>query len=315
MSSPDVLVVGGSGFVGRHLVKELQAMGQSVASVGSRGGDHRLDIGNRVAVDSLIKQLQPRSVVHLAAVAHRGRNCPPEEYERVNHRGAVNVLEASLAAGTARLVLLSTALVYGDASHDGPFSETAPLAPTTAYSRSKARADEAWTKAIDGGARIVVYRPPAIYSPEWLVDVRKRAYVPATGGRILLRITGASPVYSLCSVQNVVDAVVEALGGSVQPGCYNVADAVQYRQPEVARIIGIVDGVRASIPIRRSVGTLASRLSGAVPGVGSAIRSNLDKLFAGFVLNTTRLERFGLTLSGRLHELVEEAGKSSAGHP
>jgi nucleoside-diphosphate-sugar epimerase len=311
-SPADIVVVGSGGFVGRALVPALRAAGLTVLGVTGhpRAPDERaVDVTDEAAVRALFASLDgsPRAVVHLAAIAHRpASTVAPEEYDAVNHRGLVNVLRASREAGAARLVFFSSASVYGDAGRTGPVPEDAALRPAGPYGASKARAEEACLAAIADGFRCTMLRFPAIYARDWLPDVRKRAYVPGLGGRVLLRVPGRAPRYSLCAVQNAVDAVHRALGKGLEPGTYNVTDGDPYTQDEVARVVGAVDGVshRASVP--RPLARLALwDAAGLIPEPRrTGLRDNYWKLFEGLVLDDSRIRAVGFTPTARLDSLL-----------
>jgi UDP-glucose 4-epimerase len=151
-----VLVTGGAGFIGSHLVDALLAAGDEVAVV-----DHLRRPPRRWVVDAMNKDMdlhvadvrdlelltaafvaaRPEVVLHLAAqVDVRVSVANPAYDAQVNVAGTVAVLEAARQSGTARVVLASTAAVYGDPSTI-PTAETAPIAPLSPYGTSKAAAE------------------------------------------------------------------------------------------------------------------------------------------------------------------------------
>lgn len=316
MPSPaDVLVVGSGGFVGRAMVPGLRAAGLAVAGATRRPraeGERGVDVTDPASVRALFASLDapPRAVVHLAAIAHNSaRGVPAGAYDAVNHRGLVHVLAAARDAGVQKLVFFSSASVYGDAGRKEPVREDAELRPTRPYGASKVRAEEACHAAIADGFPCVMLRLPAIYAPHWLVDVRKRAYVPGLAGRALLRVPGRPPRYSLCAVDNAVEAVRLALGGGLSPGAWNVTDGEPYRQDEVARVIGAVEGVSRGVSIPRNLARLALwDAAAALPSPRRAyIRENYWKLFEGLVLDVARIRAAGFRPATRLDSLLSPA--------
>jgi nucleoside-diphosphate-sugar epimerase len=311
-SPADVLVVGSGGFVGRNLVPALRAAGLSVlaATRGPRTRDERaVDVTDPASVHALFASLDapPRAVVHLSAIAHRpATTLAPDAYDAVNHRGLVHVLREARQAGAAKLVFFSSASVYGDAGRTGAVPEDAELRPAGPYGVAKVRAEEACRAAIADGFACTMLRFPAIYARDWLPDVRKRAYVPGMGGRVLLRVPGRPPRYSLCAVQNAIVAVRLALGETLAPGAYNVTDGEPYAQDEVARVIGAVDGVskRASIP-RPLVRLALWNAAAALPEPRrTSFRDNYWKLFEGLVLDDARIRAAGFRPTTRLDSLL-----------
>src|SRR6185436_4051308 len=104
-----VLVTGGSGFVGRHVVPRLQSEGFDVVALSRHGTGARRGVdvvrGDVGDLSSLIAALEGvDAVLHLVAIiTERGE----QTFERVNVSGTNNVLEAMRARGVERLVHLS----------------------------------------------------------------------------------------------------------------------------------------------------------------------------------------------------------------
>lgn len=149
-----VLVTGGAGFIGSHVVKALIDRGDEVSIVDNfdpfyperlkrRALDPRArlfekDIRDQDAIHEAFKAAKPEVVVHLAALAGvRPSLERPAAYMDVNVRGTACVLEAAREAGVKRFVLGSSSSVYG-AHAEPPFRETARIdAPESPYAASK----------------------------------------------------------------------------------------------------------------------------------------------------------------------------------
>jgi UDP-glucose 4-epimerase len=151
------LVTGGAGFIGSHLVDALVARGDEVTVVDhlSRGHTDNLDEARakghveivRADVTDVEKMLsafraaRPEAVYHLAAQIDVRRSVDdPSTDAHVNIGGTAAVLEAARDTGAARVVLASTAGVYGD-PEAVPTSEAAPVAPLSPYGAGKAAAE------------------------------------------------------------------------------------------------------------------------------------------------------------------------------
>jgi UDP-glucose 4-epimerase len=146
-----VLVTGGAGFIGSHVVDRLLAAGiaprifdvRPSAHHGAREVDAVLgDLLDREALEKAMRGCD--AVVHLAAaadvddVARR-----PAEAEAVNARGTLNVLEAARGAGVTRVVYASTIWVYGSAT--GPVDEDhAVELPDHLYTATKLAGEMCW---------------------------------------------------------------------------------------------------------------------------------------------------------------------------
>ena len=150
------LVTGGAGFIGSHLVDALLARGDEVAVVDhlSRGHTHNLadaiehgiaihkaEVTDVEAMLAAFQEVQPDVVYHLAAQIDVRRSVgDPSTDAHVNIGGTAAVLEAAREVGARRVVLASTAGVYGDPGVL-PTPEHAPIAPLSPYGASKAAAE------------------------------------------------------------------------------------------------------------------------------------------------------------------------------
>ncbi|HLY11000.1 MAG TPA: NAD-dependent epimerase/dehydratase family protein [Planctomycetota bacterium] len=146
-----ILLTGGAGFIGSHLLERLIARGDDVSVVDDfndyydprikrsnlpKGGFrlHERDIREAAP---LVAQEQPDLVIHLAARAGvRPSQKDPALYESVNVAGTLGLLEACRAAGVRRFVFASSSSVYGNAPV--PFREEDPhLQPISFYGVTK----------------------------------------------------------------------------------------------------------------------------------------------------------------------------------
>jgi UDP-glucose 4-epimerase len=151
-----VVVTGGAGFIGSHLVDALLDRGADVAVadhlhrsprpwVGEalqRGMQlHAADVRDLAALRRAFKAARPDVVMHLAAqVDVRQSIVDPALDAQINVAGTVSVLEAARDIGARRVLMASTAAVYGD-PQEIPTPEAAPIAPLSPYGTSKAAAE------------------------------------------------------------------------------------------------------------------------------------------------------------------------------
>ncbi len=133
------LVTGAAGFVGRHLVAHLEAMGDTVIGVDRADGPDLLDAG---AVEAYVSDVAPEAVYHLAGWSDVGGSWQRAAGRLPGERlGTLNLLQACLA-GRPRVLSVSSADVYGRvALSELPIPEDAPLRPVTPYAVSKVAAD------------------------------------------------------------------------------------------------------------------------------------------------------------------------------
>jgi UDP-glucose 4-epimerase len=151
-----VVVTGGAGFIGSHLVDALLDRGAEVAVVDhlhrsprpwvaealQRGMQlHAVDVRDLSALRRAFGAARPDVVMHLAAqVDVRQSIADPALDAQINVAGTVSVLEAAREVGARRVLMASTAAVYGD-PREIPTPETAPIAPLSPYGTAKAAAE------------------------------------------------------------------------------------------------------------------------------------------------------------------------------
>lgn len=166
----EILVTGGAGFIGSHLIRQLLTSSPDVriinldaltyagdlARLDDMAGHPRLehvvgDICDRRLVDSLLARPGVNSIMHLAAESHVDRSISgPAAFIQTNVVGTFTLLEAARTAwfgddgprSDVRFHHVSTDEVYGQLGpNDPPFSEASPYAPSSPYSASKAGSD------------------------------------------------------------------------------------------------------------------------------------------------------------------------------
>src|SRR6266576_3527363 len=143
-----VLVTGGAGYIGSVVVAQLLARGYPVVVLDDLSRGHLAavapeatfvqgGVGDRAALDALLRSHRCHALVHLAAYALVGESVAEPEMYRANNVTAGRVLlERAAAAGVRRVVFSSSCAVYGHPSVT-PIPEDAPLAPVNPYGETK----------------------------------------------------------------------------------------------------------------------------------------------------------------------------------
>jgi UDP-glucose 4-epimerase len=145
-----IVVTGGAGFIGSHIVDAFIAMGHDVVALDnlwSHGGGRRENINPRAsfvhmdirdeAVKRIFLDFKPEVVCHHAAqhsVAIGSRD--PQYDAQVNVIGMLNVLDAAVACGTRKVTFASSAATYGD-DVPMPADESTPQRPISPYGITK----------------------------------------------------------------------------------------------------------------------------------------------------------------------------------
>lgn len=134
-----LMVVGAAGMLGRDVVRSAEAAGHEVVAL---GGSADLDVTDRVAVHHALAQARPETVVNCASYTDvDGAETHEDRALRVNGDGAGNVAAAAAAVG-ASVLYPSTDYVF-DGRKDVPYVESDPVAPLSAYGRSKLAGERA----------------------------------------------------------------------------------------------------------------------------------------------------------------------------
>jgi UDP-glucuronate 4-epimerase len=144
-----ILVTGGAGFIGSHLVEKLVSLGHEVAilddfndfydpqikrdNIAAAAGEvqvHRLDLRDNSALRDLFHRKKFEAIAHLAARAGvRPSIQQPQLYYDVNVAGTLHLLDAARVTGVERFIFASSSSVYG-AAKEVPFSEDRHLTQT-----------------------------------------------------------------------------------------------------------------------------------------------------------------------------------------
>jgi nucleoside-diphosphate-sugar epimerase len=267
VQTPRVLVTGGSGFAGRHLLAELRRSGIPFRTASRRAAsaDDVVvgDIGPSTDWSAALEDVD--AVVHLAAHVHR-LNPTAEDAARfrdVNALGTRRLAEEAAKAGVRRLIYLSTIKVLGEETTTAPFDDSTAPAPADPYAESKlAGEDFVRAAAAASGMEFVVLRPPLIYGPG--VGANFLRLVRAVERRLPLPLGAIDNRRSLLFSGNLAAALRQAIGEpGVANGTFVIADEPSLSTRELIRRIGGALGRR---PLLLPVPPFALKTLGRVTG-------------------------------------------------
>lgn len=148
MSNETILVVGGAGYIGAHMVADLLRAGYDVAALDNLSRGHREmvaggtfiegDLGDSALLDRVFTQHHIFAVMHFAAFSLVGESVSrPLEYYENNVARTVQLLQAMERHRVRHFIFSSTAAVYGDPRDMQPLREDSPCQPTNPYGATK----------------------------------------------------------------------------------------------------------------------------------------------------------------------------------
>ncbi len=174
-----VLVTGGAGFIGSHIVDTVLSNGHSVKVLDNlySGNFENIerheddssfrfiegDIRNEDDVEEALTEVD--AVFHEAAITSVPVSVEnPELTREVNVGGTANLLEESLAGDVDRFVFASSCAVYGE-PEDLPLTESSPVDPESPYAESKLDAEKECREYSENGLETVILRYFNVYGP------------------------------------------------------------------------------------------------------------------------------------------------------
>jgi dTDP-4-dehydrorhamnose reductase len=244
-----LLVTGGSGYLGRELLRRrAEAVGVSRAT--------GLDVRDAAAVREALDRLRPAAVIH---TAYR------QDDRATTYDGAVNVAEAAAAVG-ARLVHLSSDVIF-DGEKGSPYAEDDEPGPITPYGRDKADAERA---VLEAHPAALVVRTSLMYGG---AEPGPQERMAADPGAVFFTDELRSPVH----VGDLAAALLELVAGELA-GILHVAGADALSRFDFARLLspdpdrvragtvagsGLVRPRDCSLSSARAAALLDTRLRGA----------------------------------------------------
>ncbi len=281
----NILVTGGLGFIGHHVVNRLEDLGHNVVIVDS-GRNHSMishaelkyliserrkyiktqqmfftSINDDWAIKALMEDFNPETVIHLASFPRqKAVEEDPLTATRTMCDGLANMLEASKKANVSRFVYISSSMVYGDFSH--PVTEQHPiLNPKSMYGIWKL-AGELLTKSYASDQMsYTIIRPSAVYGPRDISDRVISRFLLNAKNNDLLPVNGRTEKVDFTHVSDVADGIVAAaLTDKAANQTYNISRGNARLIYDAARIAIDIVG-KGLVEIKNRDMTYSSRYS------------------------------------------------------
>jgi len=264
-----VLVTGGAGFIGSHVVNKILAQGHETVIVDNLSTGRKENVNPNARLfnldifrDDLMEIFTAERfdfVIHLAAQTAVQKSLDEPDYDcRVNVLGTVNVLEASRKTGVRRIVFASSAAVYGDVPSIA-ISEDTPVLPTSFYGLSKLVAENYIKLYYElFGMEYIVLRYANVYG--------ERQGVSGEGGVISIftrKFLNDQPIdifgdggqtRDFVYVGDVADANYRALVSSRANAVYNISTATEISVNQMVDMLSLAvgkGGERRYLPTRQ----------------------------------------------------------------
>ncbi|MGE5112778.1 MAG: NAD-dependent epimerase/dehydratase family protein [Acidobacteriaceae bacterium] len=297
-----VAITGGTGFIGRHVVPELQEYGHSVRALVRSGSEGKLRVGvcavpgeitDAAAIEKLLAGAE--IVLHLAGVAHTTLTSEGEKKRahEVNVGGATNVLETASRVGVRRVVLASSAHVYNGQCGLG-VREDAPQSPENLYGGTKIEVEKIAREFSGRGLEVVIGRPCLTYGPNVGFNLLK--LMQAIDRGIYFHVGGRKVQRSFGSVYSAAAAFVFLAEKGTPGEAYNIADRSPMLLENFTNDLAGRMGRKRPKRIPYSVlwaGAAGFTVAGKAGFPAPLTLDSLRKLTESFSLNTDKLASAG----------------------
>jgi nucleoside-diphosphate-sugar epimerase len=220
MSSFNVLVTGGTGFIGRRLVQVLAAKGWQVRVSVRQASSHDFPVGvEPVSVGEIngstawqVALNGIHSVIHLAGRAHVLNDDPksaPAKFNQINTEGTANLADQCEQFGVKHFIFLSSLHAMGTTRTEC-LTELSVCQPDSAYGQSKLRAELAIAELTQRSQmQHTIIRPPLVYGPENLGNMERLLKLIDRG--LPLPLGSVQNQRSFIYIENLVDAITACL--------------------------------------------------------------------------------------------------------
>jgi UDP-glucose 4-epimerase len=252
-----VLVTGGAGFIGSHVVEKLQGEGLQVCVLDdlSSGKLDNLDeqtefelcdITDQESVNRIVATYQPDCIIHMAALVDvTASMAEPIKAMHTNIDGTINIVQAAKWSHVSRFIFASTYCVYGTPEFV-PVTEAMRPVPNSVYGKTKL-VGERICESLADSMDVVIVRGSNTYGPRQMVAGTYGGVIPIFFNSIInnkqAEVRGNGQARrDFVYVEDAAEFYVQALG--VNPGLYNYGSGKGRTIDEVWNIIAAyMDGI------------------------------------------------------------------------
>jgi nucleoside-diphosphate-sugar epimerase len=307
MAAPLIALTGATGFIGRHLLRELPQRGYRIRVLLRRpaevpAGASSAVIGDIASPRNMNAALRDvDAVVHSAALAHAMSGQPEDDYRTINTEATIGLARAAERAGVKRFVFLSSIRAQSGPTADRVLTEEDPPAPTDAYGRSKLAAEQGLAEL---GIDWVALRPVLVYGPG--VKGNMAALIDLARSPLPLPFTGLRGQRSLLAVENLASAVETVL---------KLPDAIRrpliVADPEPLTVADMIAALRAGLGRRAGLLPAPASLLEAVARL-TGREEQFQRLDGSLVASPGALRRAGWQPAVATRDALAALSRSSA---
>lgn len=259
----NILITGGAGFIGKHLIKFLLEKNYNITILDNFSNSRKnslSDINNNMKIiDGDITKIQDvldavknqDIVIHLAAkisVPESIKN--PVETFKINVDGTKNILTACKINHVKKLIVASSAAVYGESSQNIKLTENSKMNPISPYGESKVKMEQEIKKDnSESKMDCIVLRFFNLYGvgqseeyagviSKFLKKIKQEKQIEIFGDGMQTR--------DFVSIKDIVSAIHTALLKN-KSGTYNIASGEIFQLKDIAKLMIVISGKKLSI--------------------------------------------------------------------
>lgn len=306
----NILLTGGSGFVGSNLINQLRSNPKyQILNIDKKGSIWHKDITNIIDInDNKIDEIKfnPDTIIHLAA-EHRDDVNPKSLYYDVNVNGTKNIINLAKSRNTKSIIFFSSVAVYGFAKKGT--NESGDINPFNEYGSTKWLAEielKKWHNEDPTNRKLVIIRPTVIFGPR----NRGNFYnlINQIASSRFLKIGSGKNFKSLAYIDNVVDFVSSTINFKSGYHCYNYVDKPDMDMNQVISTIYKALGKKEPImKIPYSLGLIMAKMVdfiSMISGKKFSISSVRIKKFCSDTSFESSIEKTGYIRQKELQEAI-----------